>query len=90
MFAFESYQRLHIGTLMAAWPDLAPREGRGEEGRKGRGVRRPPGEHEISRSLAGVHGPSRWPSGKASASRAEDPRFESCLSRDFFGVESYQ
>ena len=28
--------------------------------------------------------------GKASASRAEDPEFESCLRRDFFGVESYQ
>ena len=27
----------------------------------------------------------RWPSGKASASRAEDPGFESRLRRDFFG-----
>ena len=27
---------------------------------------------------------------KASASRAEDPGFESLLHRDFFGVESYQ
>ena len=27
---------------------------------------------------------------KASASRAEDPRFEFCLRRDIFGVESYQ
>ena len=35
-------------------------------------------------------GPSRWPSGKASASRAEDPGFKSRLRRDFFGVESYQ
>ena len=34
--------------------------------------------------------PTRWPSGKASASRAEDPGFESCWRRDFFGVESYQ
>ena len=34
--------------------------------------------------------PSRWPSGKASASRAEDRGFESRLRRDFFGVESYQ
>ena len=34
--------------------------------------------------------PSRWPNGKASASRAEDPGFESRLRRDFFGVESYQ
>ena len=34
--------------------------------------------------------PPRWPSGKASASRAEGPGFESCLRRDFFGVESYQ
>ena len=30
------------------------------------------------------HGP-RWPSGKASTSRAEDPGFESHLRRDFFG-----
>ena len=35
-------------------------------------------------------GQPRWPSGKASASRAEDPGFESSLRRDFFGVESYQ
>ena len=35
-------------------------------------------------------GPPRWPSGKASASRAEDPGFESRFRRDFFGVESYQ
>ena len=34
-------------------------------------------------------GPPRWPSGKASASRAENPGFESRLRRDFFGVESY-
>ena len=34
--------------------------------------------------------PPRWPSGKASASIAEDPGFESRLRRDFFGVESYQ
>ena len=34
--------------------------------------------------------PPRWPSGKESASRAEDPGFESRLRRDFFGVESYQ
>ena len=34
--------------------------------------------------------PPRWPGGKASASRAEDPGFESHLRRDFFGVESYQ
>ena len=34
--------------------------------------------------------PPLWPSGKASASRAEDPGFESRLRRDFFGVESYQ
>ena len=27
---------------------------------------------------------------EASASRAEDPRFESHLRRDFFGVESYE
>ena len=35
--------------------------------------------------------PPRWPSGKASASRAEeDPGLESRLRRDFFGVEPYQ
>ena len=34
--------------------------------------------------------PPRWPSGKASASRAEDPGFESRLRWDFSGVESYQ
>ena len=34
--------------------------------------------------------PPRWPSGKASASRAKDPEFESRLRRDFFWVESYQ
>ena len=33
--------------------------------------------------------PPRWPSGKVSASRVEDPGFQSRLSRDFFGVESY-
>ena len=34
--------------------------------------------------------PPRWPSGKASASRAEDPGFESRLRQDFVEVESYQ
>ena len=34
--------------------------------------------------------PPHWPSGKASASRAEEPRFESHLHRNFLGVESYQ
>ena len=34
--------------------------------------------------------PPRWPSGKASASRAEDPGFESRLCRDFFWVDSHQ
>ena len=37
-----------------------------------------------------LSGTPRWPSGKASASRAEDPGFESRLRRDIFGVESYQ
>ena len=37
-----------------------------------------------------VYPPPRWPSGKASALRAEDPGFESRLPRDFFGVKSYQ
>ena len=34
--------------------------------------------------------PPHWPSGKASASRAEGPGLESRLRHDFFGVESYQ
>ena len=34
--------------------------------------------------------PPRWPSGKASTSRAEGPGFESRLRQDFFRVESYQ
>ena len=34
--------------------------------------------------------PPRWPSGKASTSRVEDPGFESRLRLDFFGVESCQ
>ena len=34
--------------------------------------------------------PPRWPSGKASVWRAEDPGFESRLRRDFVGVELYQ
>ena len=38
----------------------------------------------------GSHSPPRWPSGKASASRAGDPGFKSRLRRDFFGVESHQ
>ena len=41
-------------------------------------------------SVPSLHSPPRWPSGKASASRAEGPGFESRLRRDFFGVESYQ
>ena len=35
-------------------------------------------------------GPPCWPSGKASALRAEDPGFESRLRRHFFRVKSYQ
>ena len=34
--------------------------------------------------------PPHWTSGRASASRAEDPMFEFRLRRDFFRVESYQ
>ena len=44
----------------------------------------------VSLPVVSGRAPPRWPSGKASASRAEDPGFESRLSRDFFGVESYQ
>ena len=47
------------------------------------------GKRETARSPVTLR-PPRWPSGKASASRAEDPGFESRLRRDFFGVESYQ
>ena len=36
------------------------------------------------------HRPPGWPSGKASASRAKDPKLESRLRWDFFGVKSYQ
>ena len=36
------------------------------------------------------HIPPPWHSGKASASRAEDPGFESRLRRDFSEVKSYQ
>ena len=45
-----------------------------------------------NKMIAQVHDfpPPRWPSGKALASRAEDPGFESRLRRDFFGVELYQ
>ena len=42
------------------------------------------------RNLFSLLKPPRWPSGKASASRAEGPGFESRLRRDLFGVESYQ
>ena len=40
--------------------------------------------------LGGLLVRPRRPSGKASASTAEDPGFESRLRRDFFGVKSYQ
>ena len=38
----------------------------------------------LSSVASAYNAPPRWPSGKASASRAEDPGFESCLHRDFF------
>ena len=44
---------------------------------------------QLNHIFTDVPFPSRWPSGKASASRAEGPWFESRLRRDFFGVESY-
>ena len=44
----------------------------------------------ILQPASSIPQPPRWPSGKASASRAEDPGFESRLRRDFSGVESYQ
>ena len=53
-----------------------------------------PTDHRLLQQLL-IEGPKvsakppRWPSGKASASRAEGPGFESRLRRDFFGVESY-
>ena len=49
-------------------------------------------EEKLASTHTAPHfwGPPRWPSGKASASRAEGPGFKSCLQRDFFGVESYQ
>ena len=47
-------------------------------------------EHKSHIIQVIMHAPPLWPSGKLSASRAEDPGFESRLRRDFFGVESYQ
>ena len=44
----------------------------------------------TERSLLSPLQPPRWPSGKVSASRAEDPGFESRLCRDFSGTESYR
>ena len=44
----------------------------------------------LTAASATKHTPPRWHSGKASASRAEDPGFEYRLRRDFFGVESFQ
>ena len=64
---------------------LAPAEMRGDPGRRAT-VRT--GLCELCDST--MRGPPRWPSGKASASRAEDPEFEFHLREDFFGVESYQ
>ena len=61
-----------------------------------RNMEQHPGECEIRTQYCRSGGgrlttrPPRWPSGKASASRAEGPGFESRLRRDFFGVESYQ
>ena len=52
--------------------DQGPRRGGGEED-----------EVEVLSQVL-MMGPPSWPSGKASASRAEDPGFESCLRRDFF------
>ena len=46
--------------------------------------------HDLGCSGTGTDRLPRWPSGKASASRAEGPGFESRLRRDFFGVESCQ
>ena len=50
------------------------------------------GDCRTVKTIVALHdtGPPRWPSGKASTSRAEGPGFESRLSREFFGVESYQ
>ena len=44
----------------------------------------------LSLTLSLSFSPLRWPSDKTSASRAEDPGFESGLRWDFFGVESCQ
>ena len=51
------------------------------------------GQHGMSQSAVACphfHKWPHWPSCKASASRAEDPGFESRLCRDFFEAESYQ
>ena len=46
--------------------------------------------YDLKKETVSNYLPSRWPSDKASPSRAEEPGFESRLRRDFFGVESYQ
>ena len=46
-------------------------------------------DESINRGVVCAHRPPRWPSGKASASRAEDPGFESRLRRDFFSGSSH-
>ena len=46
--------------------------------------------HPRSPNPSPEMGSPHWLSGKASTSIAEDPGFESCLRRDFFGVKSYQ
>ena len=43
------------------------------------------GHYSIFTHTVLVYGPPRWPSGKASASRAEDPGSKSRLRRDFSG-----
>ena len=74
-----SFRVMKMGAQCAAntsWPWQRPASG---------SKPRPP-----SLSRTPYHRPPGWPSGKASASRAEDPGFESRLRQDFFGVESYQ
>ena len=88
-----AYNLYHSGGMVRLWSGVAAQDAPPSNiywekaGGEGRG-----GVEDLAYNLCDWrHGrPPRWRSGKASASRAEDPGFESRLRRDFFGVESYQ
>ena len=64
---------------------------RGEEGgrRGGRETEEKTQRHRETETERQWFTPPRWPSGKASASRVEDPGFESRMRRDFFSGSSH-